>query len=378
MTSRIRFFLVAAAACVLIAQGTVRGADRKAPYRFAAILTLTGPAARLGQHEKDGAMLALDRINKAGGVNGRQLELVVEDDAQDPNNAVSSFNRFSHDDSILAIFGATFGSNTLAISPLDKKAQIPLIAPNSTYEVTHTGDEYLFRLAIPSNVEVTATVALLKKRHIANVAILHTTDAYGAQAATLFAKEPSIKVVADESFAATATDATTQLTKIRAANPQAILIWGSAPNVGIAVKNAVQLGMKVPMVSGTAANSPGNIDAAGPALNGADWIVAGVLDPDRPAPQQRAALASLRAAYNYDPDTFTGNGWDAINVLAEALKRAGDPVTRPKLFAALETIHDFPGMDGIFTWTKDDHDGGRPESIVWLKVVNGRFVGERP
>jgi branched-chain amino acid transport system substrate-binding protein len=367
------------AAALALTLGTVRGAESqptKTPYRIGAILTLTGPAAKFGQHERDTATLAIEQINKAGGVNGHPLELVVQDDGQDPNNAVSAFNRLSSQDDIIAIFGATFGSSTLAFSSIDKRLGIPVLAPNTTYQITRVGNPNIFRATVGADLEVVELKAAFDKFHYKRAGLLYSTDAYGTQGADLI-KHSGINVVETESFTPSATDLTTQLTKIRAANPDVLIIWDGVPGTGIGIKNAGQLGIKVPIYSGVTSNGPGNVDAAGnsPALP--TWRCEGILDPDHPLPRQKAGFEAIKAAYHYDADIFAALGYDAMYVLADALKRAGDKPSRESLRDALEKTNNYQGVGAVLTYTKTNHEGAAPGSIVWLKVENGKFAGTK-
>lgn len=363
--------LVVVAAC---GGGSSGGSGSKSTYKIGVILGVTGPTGNLGQHELDGAKLAVDRINKAGGVNGHRLQLVTEDDAGVADNAVNAFNRITSDDSILAIFGSTLGTNTLAMLPLVQKVGIPILAPNSTYGVTHQNNQWIFRVAVPANVEVDAAVSLLKKRGLKKIAVLDSTDAYGSQAADLFKQASGVTVVATESFALTATDLTTQLTKIRAASPDAIVVFTGAPLAGIALKNAGQLGITQPIFSGVASNNPGNISAAAnsPALG--NWLTEGVLDPANPLPRQKDGFSAIKAAYGYDPDTFACVGWDALYALSTALTKLADNPTRAQVRDAMANVKDFQGVGGVYTWTKDNRDGTTVDSVIWMKAQNGAFV----
>ncbi len=345
-----------------------------APFKVGVILGVTGATGNLGQHELDGARLAVVAINGTGGVGGHPLEIVFEDDAGVPDNAVNAFNHITTDPAVLAIFGSTLGTNTDAILPLAQRVGILVLAPNSTYDITHHGNPWVFRIAVPANVEVEALTALLKEQRLTRIAILNSTDAYGSQGADLIAKQSGFTVVAHESFPLTASDVTVQLTKIRAANPQALVLWGSAPLVGVALRNAAQLGMTIPTFSGLAADNPGNIKAAASATTLAHWLVEGVLDAANPLPRQRQGFAAIKGKYGYDPDIFAAVGWDAMFVLARALGKAGAQPTRQSLQAAMTTISNFPGLAGVYTWTNTYRDGTGISSLIWLKVQDGAFV----
>ena len=342
--------LVCAAACSR-SNGLCRkrvAQSGEAGYRVGVILTLTGGPARAGTRERDGAIAAAEQINSAGGIHGRKLDLVIEDDAADPNAAVIAFNKLANRGDLAAVIGATLGAATMAVSPLSKRAGIPHMAPNATYEVTRTGNDYLFRVFVPADVEVDATIALLKRKKFARIGILHSTDAYGKQGADLIRGAKDLNIVAVEAFALSATDVTPQLTKIRSARPDVILVWAGTPFAGLAVKNAGQLGITGPLISGTAASSQeGSLDAARGSSALANWLVASTIDPGNPLPRQAAAVKALKEKYGYEPDGFVAAGWDAVHLLAAALRSAGPNPTREAIQGALEQTRDAELLGGI-------------------------------
>lgn len=348
-------------------------AQGSGPIQVGAVLSLTGSSAVLGEHERDGVEAAVEEINAAGGVNGRQLKVTFVDDAGDPNGAVAAFNRLTSDDDVVAVFGATFGSSTLAISPLSKRTGMPLLAPNTTYEITHQGNEYLFRVAPPADAEVEAAVAHIKEAGYQRLGVLTSTDAYGAQAGDLL-EEAGVSIVARETFAKEATNLTSQLTKLRAANPDALVVWDHAPATGIAIRNAADLGMtEIPILSGQASNNPGNIEAASGSDALQNWLVQGVVDPMNPLPRQEEGLEVLQQSVDYPIDIFASIGYDGMHILKEALEAAGDGADREALRDALEQVS-YEGVGGSYQYSAEDHDGVGPESIVWLEVQDDKFV----
>jgi branched-chain amino acid transport system substrate-binding protein len=346
----------------------------KSPFKLAAILTLTGASAIFGQYERDGAQAAAAAINKAGGINGHPVELVVEDDAQNPNNAVLAFSRFATDDSVLALFGDTFGSATLAIAPLAQKAGIPILAPNATYSITHVGNPYIFRVAVAENVEVDALAQLVKKRGYKRIGLLYSTDAYGQQGHDLITTSPLINVVDSESFALAATDLTAQLTRVKSANPDALVLWDSGPAVGIGIKDATQLGMDLPIFSGLSANSPGNIAAANGVAELNKWLLLGLLDPKNLLPRQKVGFEAIKSSSGYDPTLNSAIGWDAVYLFAQALMKGADNPTRQDVSNGLEKVTNYQGMGGVYTYTKNGHDGANPDSMIWLKAEGDTFT----
>jgi len=343
-------------------------------YKIGMLAALSGPAAQTGQHQRDGAQAAVDAINEAGGVNGRKLKLVVRDDAGNPNTAVSGFNELVRDDAIVGIFGSTFGSATLAVKPLLDRNEIPVIAPNTTHEITNPSSEWLFRNIISAEGEVEAAVELARENGIEKIAVLHSTDAYGSQGGDLL-KNSGLDVVAVEEMESDATDVTTQLTKIKAAKPDALFLWAITPGAGLALKNAGQVGLDVPIISGVAGPTAGNITAAGQSSALSRWLNVGLIDPENPLPRQEEAIENLKAAQpDYAPDVYSVTGYSGIELFAEALEAAGEDADRSAIRDAIESIQGLDTVSGVYSFAADNHDGAGIDSVVWLAVENDTYV----
>lgn len=349
------------------------GGESNGPIKIGVMLTLSGPAAALGQHELAGAKAALQKINE-GGVNGRKIELSsVVDTAADANKAVSTYKRLEGSSSNVAIFGPTFGTETLPIAPLFERDKMPMIIPQTLGDGL-PGTKYAFLAAYTSRIEADAAKDWLTAKGLTSAAILHTTDQYGSDGAKYLAQMDGIHITANEAMDPAALDVTAQLTKIRSTNPQALLIWGTAPNTGIAIKDAGQLGMQQPILSGVAANSTANIQiaAGSPAL--ANWNVQAVLDPSKPLPRQKEGVAVLEAANHRPPDVFDSIGYDCMYILANALKRAGKDVSRASLRDALADTSGLGLINGIYTFKgKTNGAGLGKDSILIVNVKNGQF-----
>jgi branched-chain amino acid transport system substrate-binding protein len=345
------------------------------PFRIGVFLTLSGPAAALGQHELEGARVALDEINAKGGVNGRKLEISQAlDTAADANKAVSIYNQLQGDASNIVLFGPTFGTETLPISPIMARDKMPMVIPQTLGDGL-PGTQYAFLAAYTNKTEAEAARDWLLAKGLTKAAILHTTDQYGTDGATYLAQMQGITITANEPMEPGALDANTQLTKIRSSNPQAILLWGTAPNTGIALKNMGELGIDLPILSGIAAHSVANIDVAAnsPALK--NWNLQAVADPNNPLPRQKAGIESLQKATGAAPDVFHSIGYDCIYIIAEGLKNAGSNPDRASLRDALANIEGLDGIDGVYTFKGKTNGAGLDKTaILILNVKDGKFA----
>ncbi len=362
--------------------GSNNASSSSGEYKIGAVLSLSGHAAGMGSHQRDGARYAVDEINAAGGVNGRKLRLDVRDDAGDPNKTVSVFNRFAADDEVLAVFGGTFGSFSLSILPISKRVGLPMLAPNSTHSLTRSDSRYLFRVVFDADAEVTAAVDRAKAEGAKRVAILHGTDAYGEQGSELLKEAipaAGLELVGSEGMPADARDVTPQLTKLRASRPDVLMLWGTSPNVGVALKNAGQLRMEIPMLSGVGGLDPGNLDVAegSPAL--AHWTPQDVDGSGDPELNKRFA-EGFKAKNGRESDYVDRMGYDTMYLIKQGLENAGDDVTRDGLVEGLEQIQDKHLLMGVWNFgpfdanEPDNRSGLTAEAISWKSVEDGRLV----
>jgi branched-chain amino acid transport system substrate-binding protein len=344
------------------------------PIRVGIILTLSGPPAFAGLREKDGIELALAKINSSGGVRGRKIEVAIQDDAADPNAAVSAFNFLAGQEDIVAVVGSTIGSSTMAFAPLAKRERMPVLAPNSTYQITRLGNDYIFRVALPSDVEVDAAAQEFVRRGYKRIGLLYTNDAYGKQGAELLGQRKELSIVASEQVDAKATDYSPQLIKIRGAKPDALIIWGGSPYPGIGIKNASQLGFDIPVYAPSAAATEATLKAAAGARLLSKARLQGQYDFEKPEPRQQEFLKLYHDKFKADPDSFAATGWDAMMVLAKGLELADSPLSRESLRNGLEKVKRFEGFQGIYSYSRESRDGTNVDSVIWLGVTDGKFV----
>ncbi len=351
------------------------------PYYIGAVLSVTGGAAPAGENERKGILLAAKQINAAGGIGGHPLEVLIEDDESDPTKAVSAFLKLSNDKRVSVLLGPSTSTAAMAAIDTIKKGTVPVLAFVGAAQVVDAGKPNVFRVAPTDAVAVTAIMEhLSKKLKVTKMAILSTADAYstgGADAITALAPKYNIQISASEKGQPTDVDFTPQLTKIKASGAEAVIVWFcGAPEIA-ASKNMTQLGMKMTQVHATCVQKP-YVDGAGASAEGVLFAgpkfgVAGQLaatDAQYKALQDFTKL--YQDAYKEAPVLFSGFGWDATYLAAEAIGRAksGDPAA---VKAALEQTK-FVGTTGIYNWTATDHDGLGPESMAIIVIKDGKFA----
>ena len=355
----------------------------KEPYVIGAVLSLTGTYAGLGMPERNAIELEVARINDAGGINGHPVEVLYEDDATDPAKAVAGAARLIEQEGVLALIGATGTGQTMAIRSEIARAGIPQVSMAGGSVVTADFDPLVFQTPWPNRTVVPFTLKALKERGLVKVAFISDTGGYGVDGHDIIVKEAAdvgVEIVAEETFNPGDTDMTPQLTKIKGANPDVILMWNAGKEAAIVAKNMTQLGMKTPLVG-----SPGNgrkefIEGAGASAEGFRFAAGKVLVPEAYGTGSQAYkvatdfIARYTEAYETAPDIFAGHAYDAFLVITDALGRVEGDVTPESLRDAIEGTSGLVGIGGTFTYTPDDHNGLTEDELVFYRVEGTTWV----
>jgi branched-chain amino acid transport system substrate-binding protein len=335
-------------ACRHRGQGDAAKPQESNVIKIGEVGSMTGNEASFGISTHRGLTLALNEINSAGGIRGKKLEAVSLDDQGKPDEAATAVTKLITQDHIVALIGEVASSRSIAMAPIAQQYKIPMISPASTNpKVTEQGD-FIFRACFidPFQGAVMAkfTLNTLKKK---KVAILRDVkNDYSVGLADVFIetfKKGGGQIVTDVSYSAGDTDFASQLTKIRALAPDAIFLPGYYTEVGLIARKAKALGMTMPLLGGDGWDSPRLIEIGGEALNGSYFSNHYSSDDTSPAVQN--FVKKYKAAYNEIPDSMAVLGYDAILVLADAMKRAAD-TSGPALRDAIAATKDFPAVSG--------------------------------
>jgi branched-chain amino acid transport system substrate-binding protein len=334
---------------------------------------LTGRTSNFGQSTKRGVEMAADEINKAGGINSRQIQIISEDDEGRPEKAATVVTKLIDQDRVIALLGEVASGNTLAAAPKAQAARVPMISPSSTNPaVTQVGD-YISRVCFidPFQGEVMAKFAAntLKAK---NAAIMLDFNSPYSRGLTEFFEASFTKlggqVVDKQSYTQGDRDYKGQLTAIRSKNPDVIYVPGYYGEVGVIAKQAEQLGIKAPMLGGDGWDATQLWDLGGTSLNG-DFI-SNHYSVDDPSPAIQKFVADYKARNGTVPDALAALGYDAMKVLADAIKRAGT-TEGPKLRDAINTTKNFPGVTGTITI---DADRNAVKPAVVLKLQDRKYI----
>ncbi|HEU4478533.1 MAG TPA: ABC transporter substrate-binding protein [Pyrinomonadaceae bacterium] len=334
---------------------------------------LSGPTFNFGQSAKHGVLLAAAQINQAGGINGRQIDVVIEDDQGSPERAAMVANKLVHQDNVVALIAGGASGSSLAAGPNAQAAKIPMISPSSTNPaVTQIGD-YIFRACFSDAFqgEVMARFAFntLKAR---KAAIMLDYNSPYSRGLTDFFELSFTKlggqVVNKQSYTQGDVDYKGQLSSIKATEPDVIYLPGYYGDIAIIAKQARQLNLVQPLLGGDGWDAPELWPLGGDALNGSYISNHYSVEDPSPATQKFAEEYRLQSG-NLMPDAHSALAYDAMRFLVEAIQRAG--TQGPKLRDALAATKNFSGITGVISMDKD-RNAVKP--AVVLKLEDGKYI----
>jgi branched-chain amino acid transport system substrate-binding protein len=357
-----------------------RAAD---PIRIGSVVSATGPTAFLGDPEARTLKIYVEELNKKGGLLGRRVELVLYDDGGDANKARTFATRLVEDDHVVAVAGGTSTGSTLAMAPVFEEAKIPFVSFAGAIEIVEPVRPYVFKTPHTDKTACQKIFSDMKARGLQKVALISGADGFGKSMRAQCLKvagDYGITIVADETYASADTDMVPQLTKIRGVmGVQAVLNPGFGQGPAIVTRNYAQLGIALPLYQSHGVASKSFIDLAGPAAEGVRLpapalLVAGKLaDSDPQKPVAAAYKASYEAATGQPVSTFGGYGFDGIQLVTEAIRRANS-TDGEKIRDALEATKNYVGVTGVYTMTPTDHLGLSPDSFRMLRIEKGDWV----
>jgi branched-chain amino acid transport system substrate-binding protein len=337
--------------------------------------SLTGSEATFGQSTHDGIMLAVEEINAAGGVHGRKLRVLTEDDQSKPEEAANVVTKLISSSDVLAIIGEVASSNSLAAAPICQANKVPMISPSSTNpRVTQVGD-YIFRMCFIDTYQGPVVARYLAQDlGIKRVAMITDVRSdYSRGLAESFEKTFTSmggQIVGRQSFSKGDSDFRSQLTAIKQTQPEVVFVPGYYNDVGPIAVQARDLGMNVPLVGGDGWESPKLLEIGGKALEGA--MYSNHYHVDDPAPAVRQFVTKYEERYGAKPDSLAALGYDAVRLLADAIRRAGPEFTRAKVRDTLAATKDFAVVTGTITFDQNRDPAGK--RVVIGEVKDGKIV----
>ena len=353
-----------------------------APIKIGGLFAVTGPAAFLGEPEKNTLELLVKQANAKGGINGTKIELVIYDTGGDVTKAVQLTNKLIKNDKVVAIVGPSTTGETMAVMPIAEKEQIPLISCAAGIKITEPVKRWIFKT--PANDHVAAEKILIQaeKMKQKNIAIITVSDSFGSsgrEQLKLMAAKRGFQIVADEVYSPKDTDMTPQLYKIKAAKPDAIICWGTNPGPAIITRNMQQLGLKTQLYQSHGVASKKYIELAGTDAAEGVMLPAGKLavydllkKNDPQAKLLKEYVLSYQKEYNVEPSTFGGYAYDGFQLIAAAIK--GGAVTSAQIRDGIEKNGRMIGVSGIFKMSPTDHNGLDLSAFEMVRIQKGDWA----
>jgi branched-chain amino acid transport system substrate-binding protein len=341
--------------------------------------SLTGPAAIWGTGNLSGGALAFEEANAAGGINGRKLEWLVEDDETSPPKAIAAFKKLTEQEGVFAVFGPAASAISAAMVPAMQQSGIPVfLSVPSTPAVTEPMVRNVFR-AGPLNDRLQGIAVadyVIRKLHGQRIALIRQSDEYGKRGADSFVERltrDGIKPVAQEVFNAGDSDFTSQILKIREANPDVLVVYGYPSPSAIITRQARQLGINAKILGSNATSSRQYPQIVGQAAAGIANVITVAALPESDDPKMVAFRNKFVARYpdlakQDRPDLGDVLGYGGALAFLEGLKRAGPDLTRDKFIAALETLKGFEtGLTMPVSFSAKSHEGNTAARIVEIQ-----------
>jgi branched-chain amino acid transport system substrate-binding protein len=359
----------------------------KKPYTLGAVFSVTGRASFLGDPETKTTQMVVDQINAAGGINGRPLQVIIYDDKSDDTEGRLLVTRLIKTDKVTAVFGPSLSGISLAVVDLAKKHKIPLVSCAASWKIvtnptTKKERKWVFKVPQKDSHAVEKIYDFMKYKGITKIAIISVTTGFGAsgrEELIRLAPYYGMNIVADEKFGPKDADMTAQLTRIRGTGAQAIVGWSIGPTQVTYIRNWRDLGMtKMPFYQSHGFGSRKNIKLAAGAAEGV-FCPLGATNIAKLLPE---AHIQKKVAMKYNMDyekkygepisTFGGHAWDALHLLAGALKEVG--ASKKRIRKYLEEKKDFVGQHGVFNFSPVDHNGLTKDAFEMVVVKGGDWA----
>ena len=376
-------FRMTGVAFAALAVSLSTSAQAQDPIKIGSVLSVTGPAAFLGDPEKKTLNLYIERINAAGGVLGRKLELYTYDDGTDASKANGFAKRLIEEDKVDILIGGTTTGSTMAMVPVVEKAQIPFISLAGAVGIIEPVKKWVFKTPHTDRMAAEKVFEDMKKRGLTRVGLLSENSAFGqsGKKETLaVAGKYGMQIVANEMYGPKDADVTTQLTKIKnTAGVQAILVFGFGQGPAVVTKNIGQLGITLPHYESHGVASEEYIKLSGKAAEGVRLPAAALLvakslpgsDPQKPVVV--GYEKAYKDRYKQEVSTFGGHAIDGLMIAVNAIKRAKS-TDKAKVRDAIEQTKGFIGTGGIVNMSPTDHMGLDLSAFRMLEIRNGTWT----
>lgn len=367
-----------------VATITVGAMAQAQTVKIGAMYSISGPASFLGAPEEKALRALADEANKKGGINGHKIEVVIYDTEGNTNKAAQQLRRLATSDDVHVVFGPSSSGESLAVKDLVNELKVPTLMHGGAEAITKPATPYVFNTPPTDRISISGLLAHMKKMGITSVAMLSAADGFGQSGKNILneiAPQYGIKVVAQEEFNRTDADMTAQVLKVKAANPDSLLIWSALPGPVVILRAAQSAGFNKPIFTSYGAGTNDLVAQAGGAAEGLYLYSLRMLAPDSVAANDpaKSAITQLNnvylAAYKVPAPVYAQHAYDAFIILEKALQSIKGPVTREAIRDAVEKV-EVSGTNGYFRFSPQNHSGldATSRSFVMLRSIKGKWV----
>jgi len=363
--------------------GSSTSTAQQGPIKIGAIVSLTGSYAGIGTAQKQTLDMEAKRINSSGGINGRSVQVIVEDDGTDESKAVAAATKLIEQDKVVALIGASGTGESMAIRPELDRAGIPNVSMAGGNAITGQFDPLVFQSAWSNGLVVPYELAYMQKHGIKKIGVISDSGGFGKDGlAVIQADAPKygMTIVSNQTFNIGDTDMTAQLTNIKNSGADAVLMWTAGAEATTIVKNAKSLGLAIP-IYGSHGNARAQFaQGVGSDGDGFRFAAGHILIPETygtGTDEYKIATAFIdrfKAYTGTSPSTFAGHAYDALYLIVNAMKTLNGNIAPSGLRDAIEKTSGFPGIGGIFTFSPTDHNGLTDKDLTMYELKNGAFT----
>lgn len=364
-------------------------------YKIGCVIAVTGKNSSLGEPERDVAAMIQKQLDAQGGVVGpdgvlHPVKIIIQDTESSGDVAVAVAKKLIDSEGVAVLIGPTGSPETMALIPIAQASQVPLISMASSSQIVQPVAErkWIFKVAQSNEHTAPWQVKYAKAKGLNRVASLYANDAYGedgANAIRAAAKAEGVQIVLEDTFNATDTDMTAQITKVKASNAQAVLVTAIPPSAAIFTKQYRELGATLPLIQNSGIGIKAFVDLAG--ASNAEGVVFpmgklvavdALADSDPQKAVLRQLVAEFTAYTGKAPSQFASHSWDCLQIVLQVLKTWPDGLSlvdqRTRLRDGIENLRGYVGADGVFNFSAQDHVGLSSNDVVLVKITKGEWA----
>jgi branched-chain amino acid transport system substrate-binding protein len=338
------------------------------PVNIGLVTSITGIGAGLGLPQRNGVLLAEKHINAKGGINGRPIKVIIEDDASSAETALSKANDLVHNKKVVALLGPTLTANTVAVGSLTDPLKFPQIAFSGQGPAVELSRKCLFHTSPPQSLNARALLEAARALKAKKVGVLYDSG-FGTVVMSFLRKlteEYGVQIVAEEKFEIAATDTMAQAAKVKAAQPDVVMIISTSATPFRAVR---QLQMKQTIIGSLGSSSYEYVNAMGSAAD--NIIVPEFMVAEEPLPRQQEFVDLYKKEYNTLPKHHEAAAWDMLHILADVLAKVGADAAPEAICKALQAPHS--GVMTTWDFSAPDMTGITLSGYIFSKLTNGKY-----